>query len=470
VDAALSTASSSSGSLLPTLLASALFMDLLDTAALGTALPTMARDFGTDPVHLRPALTAYLVTVAILVPASGWVADRFGAQRVFSAAMLLFLAGSVGCSMSSGVGELVASRVLQGVGGAMMTPVARIIVIAATPRERLVGALNAFTFPAVFGPLLGPPLAGVLLSIASWHWIFLINVPIGLASLFALRRIAPKLETSTPGPFDARGFAAAVVLIVALLTLSESAGSQLLSSTVTKSAAAVAVIAGAVLAIHSLRVHDPILELRFLSRRAYRSSIIGGAFGRLGLGAMPFLMPLFLQSGLGWSPLQTGGVVAAQMVGALAARPVGPFAIRRLGFRGAIIGMGLLTAALTAVPALCTDATSVWTMGALLFCIGLARAGYYVAANPIAFNDIAPDEVSRASTLNTVVQQLTLGFGVSLSGFLLLLSSGGETLSLSDFATTFIALGCVTAIAVVPFLSMPANTGAHMRFGDSSHE
>ncbi len=183
----MSGASAFKRSLLPTMLASSLFMDLLDMAALGTALPTMAREFGTDPLQLKLALTAYLVTVAILVPASGWIADRFGARRVFSVAMLLFLAGSICCGLSSSVEQLVAARVLQGIGGAMMTPVARIILIASTPRERLVQALNAFTFTAVFGSMLGPPLAGILTSVASWRWIFFINIPIGMAALLVWR-------------------------------------------------------------------------------------------------------------------------------------------------------------------------------------------------------------------------------------------------------------------------------------------
>lgn len=457
-------------SLLPTALASALFMDLLDTAALGTALPTMAREFGTDPLHLKLALTAYLVTVAILVPASGWVADRFGARRVFVAATIVFLTGSVCCGLSSSVGQLVAARVLQGIGGAMMTPVARIIVIAATARERLVSALNAFTFPAVFGPLLGPPLAGLLMSVASWRWIFFINLPIGLASLIAVRRIVPPLATRPTGRFDITGFLAAGVCIIALLAMSESAGSHLLPPAATAAAAVVAAVALALLVAHVLGVREPILELRFLGRRVYRASMIGGALGRIGLGAMPFVMPLFLQVGLGWTPLETGSVMVAQMLGALAARPVGTFTIRRFGFRGTLLWAGLLTAVFTAIPALFDAATSAWTVGVLLFGIGLARASYYVASNPIGFTDIEAHEVSRASTLATVIQQLTVSFGVSLAGGLLFFFSGDDTLQLHHFAATFMVLALVAALAVAPFLRLPEQAGAHMRSGGTAHE
>src|SRR5580692_2799340 len=214
---------------IPLAMASALFMDLLDTAALGTALPTMAREFHTEALQLKLALTAYLMTMAILVPASGWLADRFGPRRVFVNAMKVYLLGSLCCGLSNSVGELVAARVLQGVDGAMMTPVARLIVVASTPRERPVHAMNRFTLPAIIGPLIGPPLAGTLLEFASWRWIFFINIPVGLLGIAAVLRIVPRLRHRHPGPFDRFGFATAALGIVTLILLSESVGSDFLS-------------------------------------------------------------------------------------------------------------------------------------------------------------------------------------------------------------------------------------------------
>ncbi len=466
----MSGASAFKRSLLPTMLASALFMDLLDMAALGTALPTMAREFGTDPLQLKLALTAYLVTVAILVPASGWIADRFGARRVFSVAMLLFLAGSICCGLSSSVEQLVAARVLQGIGGAMMTPVARIILIASTPRERLVQALNAFTFTAVFGSMLGPPLAGILTSVASWRWIFFINIPIGVAALLVTRQIVPELERRAPGRFDLLGFATAAIGILALLVLAESASSHFLSTTDSLWVAALAACSLSIFVLHVQRTPEPILDLSFLHRQTYRASMLGSAMARVGLGATPFIMPLFLQQALGWSVLETGGVMMAHMVGALVARPFGSQLIRRLGFRSSLLAMGCLTAALTVVPGMFVGTTSSTTVAALLFGLGVARASFSVAAQPIGYTDIESNEVSRASTLGTVVQQLTSGVGVNLAGFLLFAFSGGGPLQLVHFSSTFIVLGLVALLAAAPFVRLPPHAGANMRYGGSVSE
>lgn len=445
-------------------------MDLLDTAALGTALPTMAREFDRDPLQLKLALTAYLVTVAILVPASGWIADRFGARRVFSIAMSLFLGGSICCGLSSSVEQLVAARVLQGIGGAMMTPVARIIVIATTPKERLVQALNAFTFPAVIGPLIGPPLAGLLMSVASWRWIFFINVPIGIAALLLARKMVPRLDPRAPGRFDTVGFVTTGFGILALLILAESAGSNIFSTTATLWAAALATLSVILFVIHTKRVAAPILDLSFLKRQTFRASMLGSALGRIGLGATPFIIPLFLQVALGWSPLETGGVLMALLIGSLAARPIGTRCIRQFGFRGALVAMGFFMAVFTAVPAMFVGTTSSWTIAALLFGLGLARASFYVAAIPIGYTEIETDEVSRASTLGTVIQQLTLSLGINFSGFLLFMFSSGNTLQREHFAATFITLGVVVLLAVIPFLRLPPHAGAHMRYGGSINE
>jgi EmrB/QacA subfamily drug resistance transporter len=261
---------------LPTTMATALFMDLLDTAALGSALPTMAKEFHTEALHLKLALTSYLMTMAILVPASGWLADRYGARRVFVNAIKVYVLGSLCCGLSNSVGELVAARVLQGIGGAMMTPVARLIVVASTPRERLVRAMNAFTLPAIIGPLMGPPLAGALLEFASWRWIFFINIPVGLLGIAAVLRIVPQLRHRHPGPFDGFGFATAAVGIVTLILLSESVGSDFLSAHARMLVAAAATAAWIVFVRHALRAQAPMLDLRLLTRSTYRASMLGG--------------------------------------------------------------------------------------------------------------------------------------------------------------------------------------------------
>ncbi len=451
---------------IPLAMASALFMDLLDTAALGSALPTMAREFHTEALHLKLALTAYLVTMAILVPASGWLADRFGARRVFLNALKLYLVGSLCCGLSNSMAQLVAARVLQGIGGAMMTPVARLIVVASTPRERLVQAMNAFTIPAIVGPLMGPPLAGLLLEVANWRWIFFINLPVGLLGYAAVLRIVPRLRHVHPGPFDGLGFALAAVGIVSVIALAELVGSPELSASGRLCLAATAVAAWIVFIHHALRVRRPMLDLRLLARPTYRASMLGGSLLRLGIGATPFLLPLLLQVGLGWSPIKAGSVIAIMTVGSILARFGGTYAIRVLGFKQALIVTTALTAVLTALPAAFTRTTSVaWVLAALL-AVGFFRAAHYVGATALAFAEIAPDEVSRASTLSTVIQQLSLSAGISFAGMTLYFSAGATShFTAAQFEIPFMCLGAVALLAVPVYTRLHPAAGEHMRAG-----
>jgi EmrB/QacA subfamily drug resistance transporter len=451
---------------MPAVMASALFMDLLDTAALGTALPTMAREFHTEPLHLKLALTAYLMTMAILVPASGWLADRFGARRVFVNAVRIYLIGSLCCGLSNSLAQLVAARILQGIGGAMMTPVARLIVVAMTPREQLVSAMNIFTMPAVLGPMLGPPLAGFLLQVASWRWIFFLNLPVGILGIVTVLRVLPRLRQPHPGPFDTLGFVTAGLGIVGSIALSESVGSGLMSTSMKLVVASGTLALWAFFVRHALRAQCPILNLRLFASGTFRASMVGGALLRLGMGATPFLIPLQLQSALHWSPAKAGLVMSVMMLGSLLARFGGSLAVRLAGFRSSLLVTAVLTALLTAAPAAFTQDTPVICICAALLAVGFFRAAHYVAATAIGFADVPPGEVSRASTLSTVIQQLSLSFGVSLAGATLYLSAGDQAPTLPhQFVTPFATLGVVSLLALPVYAVLDAQAGAHMRFG-----
>jgi EmrB/QacA subfamily drug resistance transporter len=451
---------------MPAVMASALFMDLLDTAALGTALPTMAREFHTEPLHLKLALTAYLMTMAILVPASGWLADRFGARRVFVNAVRIYLIGSLCCGLSNSLAQLVAARILQGIGGAMMTPVARLIVVAMTPREQLVSAMNIFTMPAVLGPMLGPPLAGLLLQVASWRWIFFLNLPVGILGIVTVLRVLPRLRQPHPGPFDTLGFVTAGLGIVGSIALSESVGSGLMSASMKLVVASGTLALWAFFVRHALRAPCPILNLRLFASGTFRASMVGGALLRLGMGATPFLIPLQLQSALHWSPAKAGLVMSVMMLGSLLARFGGTLAVRLAGFRSSLLVTAVLTALLTAAPAAFTQGTPVFCICAALLAVGFFRAAHYVAATAIGFADVPPGEVSRASTLSTVIQQLSLSFGVSLAGATLYLSAGDQAPTLPhQFVTPFATLGVVSLLALPVYAVLDAQAGAHMRFG-----
>jgi EmrB/QacA subfamily drug resistance transporter len=445
-------------------MASALFMDLLDTSALGAALPTLARQFHASPLQLKFALTAYLMTMAVFVPASGWLADRFGARRVFVNAVKIYLLGSLCCGLSDSVSTLVAARVLQGIGGAMMTPVARLIVVATTPRARLVYAMNAFTMPAVVGPLLGPPLAGFLLEVASWRWIFFINLPVGILGLFAVLRIVPRLRHVHPGKFDWIGFLLAAITIMVVVGLSETIGTGLVSMKGQVALVISGVVSGTLFVRHALRTSAPMLDLRLLSKSTYRASMIGGSLMRSSVSAMPFLLPLLFQIGLGWSPVRAGLVMTGMMLGSILARFGGTLTIRRFGFRRALLLTAILTAAATMIPATFRNSTPAIFIVTTLVAGGFFRAAHFVPASALAFAEVAPEDVSKASTLSTVIQQISLGFGISVAGLTLYLSAGeAGRLSVNDFTLSFVVLGVVTLMAVPVYLTLDRNAGANMR-------
>ena len=449
--------------LAPLAVASGLFMEFVDSTALSTALPTLSRVFHSDPVHLKLALTSYLLALAVFAPASGWVADRFGAKRVFQSAMAVFLLGSVLCGLARSLPELVAARLLQGAGGAMMTPVGRVIIVGSTPRQQLVRAMTWFTTPALVGPLLGPPLAGFILGIADWRWIFFINVPIGLLGMAAVGAFAPKLVVEQPGRFDTWGFVLTGIGITTLIVFAEVAGANLAPLWAQLAAAALAVSCLTLYARHAWQLARPILNIRLLSVTSYRASLLGGTLVRLGLGATPFLMPLLLQVGLGWSPAKAGLVTISTAAGAMSCKPVAAPILRRLGFRRTLLWTLVGTAILTGLPAVYREATPVWFMVAGLVFGGFVRSLQFTATNAMAYADVSRSELSQASTLSTVVQQIGMSFGVSFGALVLHLTRGhDEALTSERFLLPFLIVGAITLLAVPVYWRLSPQVGANI--------
>lgn len=469
-----STATASTGSSGPTstrgtrlasvAVASALFMEFLDSTALSTALPTLSVAFGTDPVHLKLALTSYILALAVLAPASGWIADRYGPRRVFMWAMAVFLLGSVLCGFSQSLAQLVVFRTVQGLGGALMTPVGRLIVVNAAPREKLVSAMSWFTMPALVGPLMGPPLAGLILGVADWPWIFFINVPVGLLGMWAVARFVPALEQPDPGPFDKKGFALVVVAITTLMLAAETVGIGLVPWPVQLGISVVALGMLAAYVRHALRTPRPVLDLRLFRVDTFRASMMGGALVRIGLGATPFLLPLLFQVGLGWGPLEAGLVTIGTGMGAFACKPVAPALIRRVGFRKTLVTSNLLTAALTAVPAFFRAGTPIpFIIGTLIFS-GFMRSLQFTATNTVAYADLPRESVSSASTLAVVTQQMALSVGISFGGLMLHVARGGGDVRLTPdrFLLPFLAIGLMSSLAGPLFRRLPPDAGAHI--------
>ncbi|MBF5041893.1 DHA2 family efflux MFS transporter permease subunit [Aggregicoccus sp. 17bor-14] len=443
-------------------MASALFMEFIDSTALSTALPALSAAFGTDPLHLKLALTSYLLALAVLTPASGWVAERYGPRRVFQVAMGIFLVGSVLCGFSHSLAQLVACRTLQGLGGALMTPVGRLIVVNNAPRERLVSAMSWFTMPALVGPLVGPPLAGFILGVADWPWIFFINVPVGLLGMLAVQRFVPRTQPAHPGPFDRTGFLLSAVAITAIVGAAETVGAGMVPVALQVSLAAAGVGASAAYVWHAKRAGRPVLDLRLLKYDTFRASLVGGTLVRIGLGATPFLLPLLFQVALGWSPLLTGFITLGNGLGAMACKPVAPGVIRRFGFRQVLLVSNIVAALLTALPALFGVGTPMGLIAAALLVSGFVRSLQFTALNTVAYADVPRTSISSASTLAVVTQQVGVSLGISFGGLMLHVARGGHEAALTPgrFVLPFVAIGVVSMLAGPVYRRLRPDAGA----------
>jgi EmrB/QacA subfamily drug resistance transporter len=448
--------------------ASALFMQSIDSTALSTALPTLSRAFDTNPIHLKLCLTAYIMALAVFVPASGWAADRFGARRVFMSAMVVFLLGSVLCALSRSLGELVAARILQGAGGAMMTPVGRIIVVGSHPRERLVQAMIWLTTPAMLGPVLGPPLSGFILSVATWPWIFYINVPVGLLGMAAVLKFVPRKRQPHPGRFDGRGFLLAAASISAMMIGAESVGVGLLPLWAQIAAWIVAAASGWAYLRHARTRERPVLDLKLLRVRTLRVNQTGGSLLRMTLGATPFLLPLLLQSGLGWSPLKAGLVTMSGAVGSLSARFGAQSLLRRFGFRTMLIATSLMGGLVIMAPGFFRASTPMVVIVGLLALAGFLRSNHLTSAGTLAFADIPDRQVSQASSLTSVAQQMAQAFGITVAGLMLHVSQqvtsphGVAALSPDNFILPFAVIGLAAMLATLAYLPLPPTAGASL--------
>ncbi len=441
--------------------ASALFMEFIDSTALSTALPTLSRAFHVDPVHLKLALTSYILALAVFVPISGWAAERFQPRRVFLGAMVVFLVGSVLCGFSTNLGELVAARIVQGAGGALMTPVARLIVVGSAPRHDLIRAMGWFTMPALAGPLIGPPLAGFVLSVADWPWIFFINVPIGLLGMIAVLRFVPRLPSLDPGAFDWSGFVLSAAAITGVVVVAETGGLSLIPWWAQIGLVAVSVSSGWLyLKLAKTKVR-PILNLDLLKYPTFRASLLGGTLMRLGVGAGPFLMPLLLQVALGWTPLQAGSVTLAGGLGVFVSRPFAAPMLRRWGFRATLLTLVALTAVLTTMPGFFRATTPVWLIMMSLGLSGFMRSSQFIATNTIAYADVPQDRIAQASTLSVVCQQIGLALGVSFGGMMLHLARGGGGVLTPDrFTLPYLAIGATTLLSALVYYRLDRNAGA----------
>lgn len=448
--------------LTPVILAVALFMEQMDSTVIATSLPAIAADLGTSPVALKLAVTSYLVALAIFIPISGWMSDRFGAKNVFRIAIGVFIAGSIACAFAGSIHGFVLARFLQGLGGSMMTPVSRLLLVRGTPRNELVGAMAWLTIPALIGPILGPPLGGFITTYATWHWIFLINVPIGLVGIALVTRYLPAGETYERRPIDVVGFLLSAIAFSGFVFGMSVMSLPALPIAWGYSAVVAGVLAGIVYIWHARRAPYPLLDPKMMRYQLFRTAILGGSLFRIGIGAIPFLLPLMLQLGFGLTPFQSGLITFVAAVGALSSKFGVQRVYRTFGFRNVFALCAIGSAALIAVNALFFPDTPKALIMACLLTGGILRSISFTGVNALVFADIEEQDSGQATAINAVFQQISLATGVALAGGVLDLAARmhGDPLRLEDFHLAFLVVGVVTALAAVVFLRLPADAGA----------
>ncbi len=450
----------------PLIVATALFMANLDSTVLSTSLPAIAHDLSLNPIHLKLALTTYLLALAVFIPASGWMADRFGAKNVFRAAMAVFAFGSILCGLSSSLGALVASRVLQGIGGAMMMPVGRLIVWRSVPRSEIIAAAAWLTIPALLGPVLGPLLGGFITTYWNWRWIFWINVPVAALGIALVTRFIPDIARDGAQEFDVKGF----VLIGPGLSMFLTGATLLGLDLVPPNAVLALLVIGAVLmamyVAHALKVEMPLIDLRLLDVPTFFSGVAGGFLFRIGIGAAPFLLPLLFQEGFGLNAFQSGLLVFATGFGAMFMKTQAAAILRRWGYRRVLIVNALIAAFFSALPSLFTAATPALLITAIFFIGGLSRSLQFTGLNTISFADIPEARLSRATSFASVVQELSGAVGVSVAALgleVMMRANGTHALNPDQFPAVFLFISAVSAFSALLFwLKLDANAGASL--------
>src|SRR6201981_3207388 len=448
--------------LIPLIVATALFMENMDSTVIATSLPAIAADIGTSPLTLKLALTSYLLSLAVFIPASGWTADRFGARMVFAIAVFVFMMGSIGCAMSSSVTDFVFARILQGMGGAMMTPVGRLVLLRSVDKSALVNAMTWVTVPALIGPVIGPPLGGFITTYFSWHWIFLINIPIGLLGIFMAMKFIDPIKSVDPEKFDLYGLVLAGIGLAGIAFGLSVAGLNMLPWSIIAALVGVGSISMTLYVIHARRTGSPVLDFSLLRLPTMRAAIIGGFMFRLGIGALPFLLPLLMQTGFGLSPFQSGLVTFASAVGAMGMKALGARLIRPFGFRYMMTINALVSAAFLAACALFTVTTPLLLIMIILVVGGFFRSLQFTAINTVAYAEVEPAQMSRATTLVSVNQQLAVSAGVAVGAFSVettMWLRHIQELNATVFAPAFLVVSVISAASAWFFWQMPDDAG-----------
>jgi len=449
----------------PMIVACAFFMQNLDSTVIATALPAIGQSLGEDPLRLNLAISSYLLSLAVFVPLSGWTADRFGAKTVFRGAILGFMLGSVACAFAESLTHLVIGRILQGVGGSMMIPVGRLVLLRNVPKAALVSAMTYLTIPSLMGPLIGPPLGGLIVTYFSWHWIFLINLPIGIVGIVLVTWLIPEVGEPHPGRLDFPGFALTALSVTGLVFGLETVGRGAVEDWVTISLIAASALAALAYIQHARRAERPIIDLSLFAIPTFRAAVAGGFFFRASAGALPFLLPMMLQVGFGLSALSSGLITFAAAAGALTMKFTATPIIRGLGFRRTLIWNVGISSAFLAVYGLFEVSTPHWLIFLALLAGGFVRSLQFTAMQALSFADVPPERMSRATSLGSMVQQLSQSIGVAYGALILHFAvalRGGEGLAAEDFLAAFIGIALLSSVSALFFLPLAADAGVEV--------
>jgi EmrB/QacA subfamily drug resistance transporter len=450
--------------LLALIVACALFIENMDSTVISTSLPAIALDLATDPIALKLALTAYLLSLAVFIPVSGWIADRFGARSTFMTAIGVFLLGSVACAASGSLGTMVAARFLQGIGGAMMVPVGRLVLLRTVPKNQLVQALSWLTIPALVGPMVGPPLGGFITTYFHWRWIFLINIPIGLLGILLAKRFIPDIR-EPPAPLDWLGFLLSGFGLAAAMFGFSTLGRHLVPVEIAAATLLIGVAALLGYVVHARRHPQPLLDLKLLRLPTYRAGVAGGSLFRIGIGATPFLLPLMLQLGFGLSPVQSGLLTFVSAMGAIFMKTVAARILKRLGFRRVLVWNALAASALLCSFGLFRPETPHVFVMATLLVSGFFRSLQFTSLNAISYAEVDSPRMGQASSLAGMTQQLSLSLGIAIGGYLLeivgVLHDRPAT-DVRNFYVAFLAVGLISASSAWMMSRLPRNAGSEM--------
>jgi EmrB/QacA subfamily drug resistance transporter len=444
------------------IVACALFMQNLDSTVIATALPTMAHVFGVEPVRMNVALTSYLLSLAVFIPASGWIADRYGTRTVFRAAIAVFTIGSILCGRADTLGFLVGARILQGIGGAMMVPVGRLVLLRTAPRHELVAAMAWLTMPSLLGPVLGPPVGGFIVTYFDWRWIFDINVPIGVLGIVLVTVFIQDAREPPGGKFDFVGLVLSGVALAGVMFGLETAGRGVVSPLLTELMVGVGVLCGVGYALHAWRHPSPLLDFSLLRLPCFGVAFCAMMLFRTGIGAVPFLLPMMMQVGFGDSAVESGLITFASAAGALVMKPAAQHALRLFGFRDTLLWNGILSGTMLAFCAAFRPAWPVAAIYAVLLIGGFFRSLQFTAYNTLAYGDVPRSRMSAATSLYITGQQLAATIGVSFGALALELAmrmSGNRPARPIDFSVAFVAVACMPLVAGPLALLMPRDAG-----------